>query len=163
MRNQQWIRDIAGALSVSALAQYVTLWSRLQDLHLQSEVDDTFIWKWAANHQYSASSAYRAFFHGQCGIHGARKLAKVKAPPSCKFFVWTALLGRCWWLSSCKQLPRQRRKRFDSMVILVWWSLWKERNDRVFNNGSRQAAALLIGIRSGALSWVTAGFLDSAV
>jgi hypothetical protein len=42
-----------------------------------------------------------------------------------------------WWLSSRKQLPHHHRKRFDSLVILIWWSLWKERNDRVFNNDSR--------------------------
>jgi hypothetical protein len=36
------------------------------------------------------------FFQGQCGVPGAKELRKTKAPPKCKFFVWVALMGRCW-------------------------------------------------------------------
>jgi hypothetical protein len=39
-----------------------------------------------------------------------------------------------WWLPARKLLPRQRRKHFDSLALLIWWSLWKERNDQMFNN-----------------------------
>lgn len=46
--------------------------------------------------KYSASSAYRAFFTGQCGIPRAKELSKTRATPRCKFFFWLVLLGRCW-------------------------------------------------------------------
>jgi hypothetical protein len=46
--------------------------------------------------QYLAASAYRAFFHGQCGMWGARELAKAAAPPRCKLFMWLTLLDWCW-------------------------------------------------------------------
>jgi hypothetical protein len=46
--------------------------------------------------QYSSSSAYKALFHGQCGVLGADILHKTKAPPNCKLFVWLALLDQCW-------------------------------------------------------------------
>jgi hypothetical protein len=65
-----------------------------------------------------------------------------------------------WWLPACKQL---RRKRFKSLVILVWWLLWRERNDRVFNNGGRLAVALVSSIHSSLQMWVAAGFLSSPV
>jgi hypothetical protein len=49
LRDDQWIRDISGSLSVQALAQYVLLWDRLQPLHLSDDIDDKFIWKWSSN------------------------------------------------------------------------------------------------------------------
>lgn len=39
-----------------------------------------------------------------------------------------------WWLRSRDTLPRINRKGFDSLVMLICWSLWKQRNARVFNN-----------------------------
>jgi hypothetical protein len=91
-----WIVNILSSLSNLALRQYVDLWTRLQSVHLDSQSENKFIWKWTANQQYSVSSAYRAFFHGQCGISAARELSKIKAPPKCKFSLWTVLLGRVW-------------------------------------------------------------------
>jgi hypothetical protein len=68
---------------------------------------DKFIWRWSANQQYLASSAYHAFFHGQCGIPGAKELAKTRVVPTSKFFTWLALLDRCWTLDRlhCHHLP----------------------------------------------------------
>jgi hypothetical protein len=37
-----------------------------------------------------------------------------------------------WWLSSPKQIRKELRKAFNSLVILVAWSIWKERNQRIF-------------------------------
>jgi hypothetical protein len=79
LQDDQWILDIVGSLSVPALAQYIAFWDCVQHIHLNNE-PDRFIWKWITNQQYSASSAYRAFFHGQCGIAGAKELSKVRAP-----------------------------------------------------------------------------------
>jgi hypothetical protein len=95
-QNDAWIRDISGSLSVAALAQYIQLWIKLSDVHLDASQQDKFVLRWTTHQQHSASSAYRAFFHGQCGIPGATVLCKMKAPPSCKFFIWLSLMGRCW-------------------------------------------------------------------
>jgi hypothetical protein len=43
--NATWISDITGALSVSALVQFVRLWSHLQEVHLEARTPDRFIWK----------------------------------------------------------------------------------------------------------------------
>jgi hypothetical protein len=93
LHNDGWIADISGSLSIAALTQYISVWSRLQGFHLDQ---DRFIWKWTANQQYSASSAYKVFFLGQSSIPGARELCKTAAPPRCKFFISLALLDRCW-------------------------------------------------------------------
>jgi hypothetical protein len=152
-----------------------------------------------ANQLYSASSAYRAFL---CGQSSVPELTKSRAPPRCKFFMWTIILWRCWtadrrhrhqlqdddccslyfqaaetvlqlllnctysmevwfrtlrrsgfysltpdqecsvaewWLSKRKQVHKDQRPGFDSLVILVCWCIWKERNARVFDRRSSLA------------------------
>jgi hypothetical protein len=49
LQNDRWIADISGVLSVHALYQYVSTWSRLQGISLQQHVPDKFLWKWLAN------------------------------------------------------------------------------------------------------------------
>jgi hypothetical protein len=44
----------------------------IQSVQLNAQTEEKFIWKWTANQRYSASSAYCAFFLGQCGVPGAR-------------------------------------------------------------------------------------------
>jgi hypothetical protein len=61
-----------------------------------------------------------------------------------------------WWLVRRKALHKDRRKGFDSLVPLVSWSLWLERNDRVFNK-SRQAHLLASSIRDDGHLWVGSG------
>jgi hypothetical protein len=61
LRNDLWISNISGSQSVTALAQYVLIWERLQRLQLDQDHDDKFIWKWSINHQYSASLAYKQY------------------------------------------------------------------------------------------------------
>jgi hypothetical protein len=80
LQDNQWIRDISGSLSISALNQYVLLWSRIQTVALRTDA-------WAPNQQYSSSSAYRAFFIGQSSLPGVKELSKTRATPRCKFFI----------------------------------------------------------------------------
>jgi hypothetical protein len=94
--NDRWIADIQGSLSVQGLTQYVAVWVRMQAIVLIHDREDKFIWKWTNNQQCSSSSAYRTFFYGQCSFPGAEVLSKVVAPPRCKFFIWLALMDRCW-------------------------------------------------------------------
>jgi hypothetical protein len=66
-----------------------------------------------------------------------------------------------WWASCRKQVPRCLRKGFDSLVVLVWWLPWGERNGRIFNNAMKQAATLECWIREEAGRWVLAGVSPS--
>jgi hypothetical protein len=225
LHNDRWIADIVGSLSVSALVQYVATWERMQNFQLVHDREDKFIWKWSGNQQYSSSSAYRAFFLGQCSIPGAKELCKTVAvaPPRCKFFIWLALLGRCWtsdrlqrhqlqnngpcalcsqadetidhltiscvfskevwfgllrvagfqyltstdapsivdwWLPSRKRVHKTQHKGFDSLFVLVVWSLWLERNARVFNGKALLAGQLANDIRDEGRRWVASGFIN---
>jgi len=68
LRNRNWIRRITGGLSVQAICQYLMLWNPLDGLELQSEVDDKILWRWSADGQNSAKTAYAAL-HCPLGLH----------------------------------------------------------------------------------------------
>jgi hypothetical protein len=199
----QWIHDITGALSTMTLVQYVWLWERMQNVQLHQGSNDKFIWRWSQSQQYTASSAYQAFFHDQCGIPGAKVLSKIRAPLAAKFFIGLTLLGHpwtserlqhhqlqnngecalcsqvaetiahlllfcsysCevwfrilrpagfpqltpqggmeftnWWLTRRKLLHKDHHKGFDTLLVLIYLLIWKQQNDRVFNNSSPHAA-----------------------
>ena len=83
--------------------------------------------------------------------------------------IWYLVLRRCnlqrhtpslansdfveWWLLSRKQLGKEIRKTFDSLVILVAWSIWKERNQRIFQKVKLTAAELVDFILDEAKVW----------
>jgi hypothetical protein len=55
-------------------------------------------------------------------------------------------------------VPKQLRKGFDTLIVLMAWCIWKGRNNRVFNSAMRHATQLAIWIMEEARSWVVAGF-----
>ena len=38
-----------------------------------------------------------------------------------------------WWNIERKSIPKDGRTCFDSLIVLICWLLWKERNDRTFD------------------------------
>lgn len=44
-----WVRDIAGAPMAPVLCDYVLLWKKLEDVHLQRAGPDHFVWNWTAD------------------------------------------------------------------------------------------------------------------
>jgi hypothetical protein len=66
-----------------------------------------------------------------------------------------------WWLPSRKRLPKDRRKRFDTMFLLDAWLLWLERNARVFGSSllfCQRPRDLLVRFQEEASAWSVAGF-----
>ena len=37
-----------------------------------------------------------------------------------------------WWATGRKQVVKSKRKGFDTLIALICWCLWKQRNGRVF-------------------------------
>jgi hypothetical protein len=99
--DNSWRRDITGALTVPVLLQYLDIWQHLQQVQLRPEVADSFTWRWEVSSAYSCRSSYMALCNGQTSILGAMELWKTHALRKCIFFMWFAILGRCWMSERC--------------------------------------------------------------
>jgi len=61
------------------------------------------------------------------------------------------------WLVERKLLPKDHRRGFDALFLLVSWLIWKERNSRVFERFATMPARLLPKILDECNAWVAAG------
>jgi hypothetical protein len=68
----------------------------------------------------------------------------------------TNLSLRSWWQHASANLQNTDKKKFNTIVMLVSWSIWWERNSRVFENDCRPLAQILDQIQSEARLWATA-------
>lgn len=63
-----------------------------------------------------------------------------------------------WWTRSRKRVDKADRKTFDSMVLLISWCIWLERNCRTFNSTEKNVVQLIQTIIDKASLWVAARF-----
>jgi hypothetical protein len=63
-----------------------------------------------------------------------------------------------WWLAGREALLQGLSKSFDSLVLLVVWNIWKERNRRVFDSKALTPTQLLHRIREEGDEWIGAGY-----
>jgi hypothetical protein len=62
------------------------------------------------------------------------------------------------WLSTTRgMLPKIKHKGWNSLTQLVWWSLWKERNKRIFQARADTMASIIATILGEADLWLRAG------
>lgn len=79
-------------------------------------------------------------------------LAKVQAPRRlCPTPADDSLAS--WWSRRRKQLEKESRKSFDSIMVLIVWNLWLERNTSTFNNKERTVMQVLAHILTEAAVW----------
>ena len=62
-----------------------------------------------------------------------------------------------WWQRSSSAMTKDKAKTWRSIIALVWWNIWKERNARVFTNSSCSARPLFEKIQVEAKDWIDAG------
>lgn len=46
---------------------------------------------------------------------------------------------KAWWQSCSFMAPAKIFERWQTVPLLTWWQIWKERNDRIFNKASTAA------------------------
>jgi hypothetical protein len=91
----RWRRHFRRGLTTVALEQFLLVHDRLESVQLQPGVHDTVTWRWTADGQYSASSAYEAQFEGHPTSRFRKLIWKSEAPLKCRIFAWLAILGKC--------------------------------------------------------------------
>ena len=94
--NRAWVSDIQGALTVGVIVEYLHLWDLLNDLELQPEVEDSYVWPLHSGGQYSVKSVYEGFFVGSTHLGPWERIWKTWAPAKCRFFLWLVAHNRCW-------------------------------------------------------------------
>jgi len=62
-----------------------------------------------------------------------------------------------WWLQQRMRLHADARRPFDTMLLLISWCLWKERNNRTFQGTSADLQAIYHAVISEADEWISAG------
>jgi hypothetical protein len=63
-----------------------------------------------------------------------------------------------WWLRQRVRIDASLKPAFDSLILLVAWMVWKERNGRTFSRQASGLRELLMKIIREADDWVLAGF-----
>ena len=56
-------------------------------------------------------------------------------------------------------VPALLIKRWKSLAMLTWWTLWKERNNRIFRNKARSPVEVADHILMELNQWRAAGIL----
>ena len=77
--------------------------------------------------------------------------------PSIRTNEWPPGLSIKEWWSTMTFNAAANRKEMASLVMLVSWIIWKERNARIFNNKSTPPSIILEIIKGEARLWVSAG------
>ena len=68
-----------------------------------------------------------------------------------------------WWQRQRERLDNDARPPFDSLILLIAWSLWKDRNNRTFSRTVAGQQELFRKVLREAEDWVAAGFTSLAV
>ena len=93
--NDNWIRSLGHRITTAThVEEFVSLWIRIQDVHLTQGVKDSITWKWMADGNYSTCSAYRAQFRGSFSKFRRDLIWRALAENKCKVFVWILLHGK---------------------------------------------------------------------
>jgi hypothetical protein len=60
---------------------------------------------------------------------------------------------REWWQQRRARMEGTNKTKLNSMVILVAWSIWRERNARVFDNAFKPVNVLIDQIMAEGKQW----------
>ena len=89
LQNGNWIRSLRTRITTSVqIQEFVALWFRIQEVQLTPDVQDSIVWRWTADGNYSTRSAYNIQFQGShCKFH-ADLIWKASAENKCKIHAW---------------------------------------------------------------------------
>jgi hypothetical protein len=85
--------------------------------------------------------------------------------PSLSPAIWSANFDLQSWFCHLLKVQQQYRKGVGSLVLLIVWSLWRERNNRIFRKAELSVPRFISFLRDAIRMWIFAGakFLSSLV
>ena len=115
--------------------------------------------------------------HMSCELHAGVSVAFLAASCLCCFFSWLVLMGELvkfvglavlapqpcdtsfdeWWSKDDQSVTGDMRKGLNSLIILGSWTIWRHRNDCVFNGATPSIAAALVMAKDEAHLWSMSG------
>jgi hypothetical protein len=95
LQNDNWIRVLQTRVTTTTqIQEFISLWIKIQSVHLQPEVQDSITWKWTVDRNYSTRSAYRVPFQGSHRKFRHDLIWKAKAENKCKIHAWILMHGK---------------------------------------------------------------------
>jgi hypothetical protein len=91
LQNNKWIAHIFPIQSHEELHEYVSLWTIVKQIQLVDGMEDSIVWRWTANGEYTTKSAYSIQFEGSFSKLRIMPIWKANAEPKCRFFAWTLM------------------------------------------------------------------------
>ena len=223
LTGEAWLSDLARGLTEHMTSELVNLAALLDTVELSHGHRDEISWRMSTDGVYSARSAYLLQFEGSVPMDGFNLIWSAWAPGKCRFFIWTAVLGkiltadallrRGWennyfcplcernletplhllvecpwvvdiwastaslmslpllaqatwtscanfkdWMGSCMvRAPASKKKGTLSLIHLISWEVWRERNRCLFQNEAMTKVALGCKIAEEIRLWNMAG------
>lgn len=102
LEDQSWTRGLWRMQSVEEMAEFVKLWDMVQEVQLTA-VEDEIIWKFTADGQYTAKSAYDVQFKGSYCSFNSQRVWRAHAEPKHKFFTWLLVQEKIWTADRMQQ------------------------------------------------------------
>jgi hypothetical protein len=87
IEGDKWTRGLWRMSTAEQIAEFIALWSLVQEVQLTEEVD-TIRWKWSSHGTYTARSAYNIQFEGTFCPFNSNAIWKAKVEGKHKFFTW---------------------------------------------------------------------------
>ncbi|KAE8803530.1 hypothetical protein D1007_20607 [Hordeum vulgare] len=94
LANTTWLADLQRGLTEQMIDELANMATLLDDVELQHDQPDETVWHFSKDGTYSAKSAYLLQFEGATFFDGYHLVWGAWATAKCRFFVWTALLGK---------------------------------------------------------------------
>jgi hypothetical protein len=220
---ETWLTDLVKGLNDQILPELTRLATLLDEVQLHEGQDDAICWRFTESLEYSARSAYLLQFEGSIPTENYNLIWRAWAPEKCRFFAWTAALGRiltadvllrrgwennyfcalcernlettthlfwecpwskqAWgriahltsmpalqpqswsnqtsiigWMADChSRAATEKKKGTLSLLHLVPWELWKERNRRTFQQEAMSLDGFVRRLREEITLWNLAG------
>jgi hypothetical protein len=92
----RWMKGLQNINSEAQLDQFIELWTRLQQVELVQDQQDTITWILTADDKYSARSAYEVQFYGRIKLPSLQFVWQTKAEGKVQSFLWLLLQNRKW-------------------------------------------------------------------